>query len=51
MKIQVSKPLTVSNLIGREQEILELAQFVNMGQSVALITPIRDSKTSILLEI
>ena len=51
MQIQVGKPVTGSNLIGREQELRELEQCIEMGQSVALIAPRRYGKTSLLLEI
>ena len=50
MQIQVGKPVTGSNLIGREQELRELEQCIAMGQSVALIAPRRYGKTSLLLE-
>ncbi len=51
MQIQVGKPVTGSNLIGREQELREFEQCIEMGQSVALIAPRRYGKTSLLLEI
>ena len=51
MKIQVGKPVTGSNLIGRDQELQEFEQCIAMGQSVALIAPRRYGKTSLLLEV
>ena len=51
MKIQVGKPVTGNDLIGRDQELQELEQCIAMGQSVALIAPRRYGKTSLLLEI
>lgn len=51
MKLQVGKPVTGNQLVGRESEISAIEKFIAMGQSVALIAPRRFGKTSLLLEI
>jgi len=49
--IQVGKPVTGKQLIGREKEIEEIIRLLNQGQSIVLIAPRRFGKTSLLLEI
>jgi len=51
MIFQVGKPVTGSQLIGREEEIKKIEQYLKMGQSVVIIAPRRFGKTSVLLEI
>ena len=52
MKIQVGKrPVTGSNLVGREREIQEVEQCVSIGQSVTLIAPRRYGKADLLLDL
>jgi AAA+ ATPase superfamily predicted ATPase len=51
MMFQVGKPVTGSQLIGREEEINKIEQYLKMGQSVVIIAPRRYGKTSLLLEI
>ncbi len=48
--IQVGKPVTGMELIGRETEISLLLQLLSSGQSVVLIAPRRFGKTSVVLE-
>jgi AAA+ ATPase superfamily predicted ATPase len=49
--IQVGKPVTGKNFIGRKKEAFEIIQYLKMGQSVVLIAPRRFGKTSLVLEI
>lgn len=51
MIFQVGKPVTGSQLIGREEEIKRIEQYLKMGQSVVIIAPRRYGKTSVLLEL
>ena len=51
MDLNVGKPVTGSELIGREKEINEIIQTIKAGQSVALIAPRRFGKTSIMMEV
>jgi len=51
MDLNVGKPVTGSELIGREKEINEIVQTIKAGQSVALIAPRRFGKTSIMMEV
>jgi len=51
MDLNVGKPVTGRELIGREQEINEIIQTIKAGQSVALIAPRRFGKTSIMMEV
>jgi AAA+ ATPase superfamily predicted ATPase len=50
MNLNVGKPVTGAELIGREREITEIIQTLKAGQSVALIAPRRFGKTSVLME-
>lgn len=51
MKLNVGKPVTGSELIGREKEISQILQTLKAGQSIAIIAPRRFGKTSIMLEV
>jgi Cdc6-like AAA superfamily ATPase len=51
MDLNVGKPVTGEELIGREEEINEIIQTIKAGQSVALIAPRRFGKTSIMMEV
>jgi uncharacterized protein len=51
MDLNVGKPVTGRELIGREKEINEIIQTIKAGQSVALIAPRRFGKTSIMMEV
>jgi len=51
MDLNVGKPVTGEELIGREKEINEIIQTIKAGQSVALIAPRRFGKTSIMMEV
>jgi uncharacterized protein len=51
MDLNVGKPVTGEELIGREKEIKEIIQTLKAGQSVALIAPRRFGKTSIMMEV
>ena len=51
MDLNVGKPVTGDELIGREKEINEIIQTIKAGQSVALIAPRRFGKTSIMMEV
>jgi len=51
MKLNVGKPVTGSELIGRENEISQILQTLKAGQSIAIIAPRRFGKTSIMLEV
>ena len=51
MNLNVGKPVTGEELIGREKEIKEIIQTLKAGQSVALIAPRRFGKTSIMMEV
>jgi len=48
---QVGKPVTGSELIGRQDEIELIKKYLMMNQSVVLIAPRRFGKTSIVLEV
>lgn len=48
--VQVGKPVTGKNFVGREKELAELVQYLKMGQSVVLVAPRRFGKTSLVLE-
>ena len=48
---QVGKPVTGNDFIGREKEILEIAEYLKLGQSIVLIAPRRFGKTSLVLEV
>ncbi len=50
MTIQVGKPVTGQNLIGRDSELDLIGRMLDQGQSVVLVAPRRYGKTSILLE-
>jgi len=43
--MQVGKPLTGKEFIGRQKEAREIIQYLSMGQSVVLIAPRRFGKT------
>ena len=47
---QVGKPVTGKELVGRENEISLLMEYLQMGQSVVLVAPRRFGKTSLVLE-
>jgi len=51
MNLNVGKPVTGEELIGREKEINQILSTIKAGQSVALIAPRRFGKTSIILEV
>jgi hypothetical protein len=51
MDLNVGKPVTGEELIGREKEINEIIQTIKAGESVALIAPRRFGKTSIMMEV
>lgn len=51
MNLNVGRPVTGEELIGREAEVNEIIRSLNAGQSVALIAPRRFGKTSIMLEV
>jgi hypothetical protein len=51
MNLNVGKPVTGEELIGREKEIKEIIQTLKAGQSIALIAPRRFGKTSIMMEV
>jgi hypothetical protein len=42
--MQVGKPLTGKEFIGRQKEAREIIQYLSMGQSVVLIAPRRFGK-------
>lgn len=48
---QAGKPVTGSQLVGREEMITQVLQLALNGQSVVLMAPRRFGKTSILLEV
>ncbi len=49
--IQVGKPVSGENLIGRDKEIKLIHQLLIQGQSIVLVAPRRFGKTTILLEV
>ena len=49
--IQVGKPVSGENLIGRDEEIKLIHQLLIQGQSIVLVAPRRFGKTTILLEV
>jgi hypothetical protein len=51
MNLNVGKPVTGEELIGREREVSEIIRTLKTGQSVALIAPRRFGKTSIMMEV
>jgi len=51
MDLNVGRPVTGEELIGREAEVNEIIRTLNAGQSVALIAPRRFGKTSIMMEV
>lgn len=51
MNLNVGKPVTGNELIGRENEIMEILLTLKSGQSVAMIAPRRFGKTSIMMEV
>ena len=51
MNLNVGKPVTGEELIGRGKEIREIIQTLKAGQSVVLIAPRRFGKTSIMMEV
>ena len=51
MNLNVGKPVTGNELIGREKEIKEILHTLRSGQSVVLIAPRRFGKTSIMMEV
>jgi hypothetical protein len=50
-ELQVGKPVTGDQLIGRENEISAILELLNQGQSIVLIAPRRFGKTSVILEL
>jgi hypothetical protein len=51
MNLNVGKPVTGDELIGREKEVKEILFTLKSGQSVVLIAPRRFGKTSIMMEV
>jgi uncharacterized protein len=51
MNLNVGKPVTGKELIGREKEIKDILNALRSGQSVVLIAPRRFGKTSIMMEV
>jgi hypothetical protein len=51
MNLNVGKPVTGNELIGREREVSEILHTLKSGQSVVLIAPRRFGKTSIMMEV
>lgn len=51
MTIQVGKPVTGQNLIGRDSEVDLIGRMLDEGRSVVLVAPRRYGKTSVLLEV
>ena len=51
MDLNVGKPVTGVELIGREREIKDILNALRSGQSVVLIAPRRFGKTSIMMEV
>jgi uncharacterized protein len=51
MNLNVGKPVTGDELIGRKKEIQEMLLTLKSGQSVVLIAPRRFGKTSIMMEV
>ena len=51
MNLNVGKPVTGAELVGREKEITEIFHTLKAGQSVALVAPRRFGKTSIMNEV
>ncbi len=49
--IQVGKPVTGKELIGRDKELILIKELLRAGQSVVLIAPRRMGKTSVLTEL
>jgi hypothetical protein len=51
MSIQVGKPVTGRDLIGRDEEITTILHLLKSGQSVVVIAPRRFGKTSLMFEV
>ena len=51
MNLNVGKPVTGDELIGRKKEVQQILLTLKSGQSVVLIAPRRFGKTSIMLEV
>lgn len=51
MKLNVGRPVTGDELVGRDNEVALILKTLKAGQGVALIAPRRFGKTSILLEV
>jgi len=51
MDLNVGKPVTGVELIGRDKEIKDILNALRSGQSVVLIAPRRFGKTSIMMEV
>src|SRR6056297_1064509 len=51
MSIQVGKPVTGRDLIGRDEEITTILHLLKAGQSVVVIAPRRFGKTSLMFEV
>ena len=49
--IQVGKPVHGKTFIGREKEIQEIINYIEIGQSVVIIAPRRFGKTSLVIEV
>ena len=49
--LQVGRPVTGNNLIGRDAEINLIKELVKAGQNFVIIAPRRMGKTSIVLEL
>lgn len=51
VQLQVGKPVSGNDLIGRETEVETMIQLLRAGQSIVLVAPRRFGKTSIMLEV
>ncbi len=49
--LQVGKPVTGVNLIGRKRELAQISELLKAGQSIVIIAPRRMGKTSMVLEL
>ena len=49
--LQIGKPVTGNDFIGRKEELMRIQALLEQGQSVVLVAPRRFGKTSLLLEI
>lgn len=49
--LQVGKPVHGKTFIGREKEVKEILNYIEIGQSVVIIAPRRFGKTSLVIEV